>query len=289
MLPQSVIELLNSAFPTMSISAPTATVGGFSHQAALLMIGEQRCVVKAADTPTKRADLRREAQMLALLQGRGLPTPALLTLIEQPPWTVAVLHASAGAQGLQILVHAPAEREPMYRALGNLLATVHRMPLAQPPTPDWRLAERFRQVLAALPTLTLDSALRDDLQTSLKHPAWQSAACLVHGDAGAHNLLWDGQITALLDWEWSGWGNPLLDLAWVYWTMRWRNVPNQLWPAFLAGYGHTSPLGSGDGGALRALALGQIAGLLVRVHDQPDAWMEWLRRARWTMALPFPD
>jgi len=286
MLPQSVIELLNRAFPAVPIGAPTTTTGGFSHQTALLLIGEQRCVVKAADTPTKRADLRREAQMLALLQGHGLPTPALLTLVEESPWTVAVQCASAGAHGLQILL-APAEREPLYRALGGLLARVHRMPLTQPPAPDWRLAERFRRVLATLPTLALDPALRGELRTSLEHPAWQSAACLVHGDAGAHNLLWDGQISALFDWEWSGWGNPLLDLAWVYWTMRWRNVPDQLWPAFLAEYGH-APLGSGDGGALRALALGQIAGLLVRVQDQPEAWAEWLRRARWTMALPFP-
>lgn len=161
------------------------------------------------------------------------------------------------------------------------------LPLAQPPAPEWRLAERFRRVLTALPTLALETALHDELQTSLEHPAWRAAACLVHGDAGAHNLLWDGQITALFDWEWSGWGNPLLDLAWVYWTMRWRNVPDQLWPIFLAGYGHTPP-GTIDGGGLRALALGQIAGLLVRVHDQPDAWAEWLRRARWTIALPFP-
>lgn len=122
MLPQCVIELLNEAFPAVPISAPTATSGGFSHQTALLTIGEQRCAVKAADTPTKRAELRREAQMLTLLQGRGLPTPALLTLIEASPWTVVVLRASAGVHGLQVLLQAPAEQERMYHALGKMNA-----------------------------------------------------------------------------------------------------------------------------------------------------------------------
>jgi aminoglycoside phosphotransferase (APT) family kinase protein len=115
------------------------------------------------------------------------------------------------------------------------------------------------------------------------------ATCLVHGDAGLHNLLWDGSIAALLDWEWGGAGNPLLDLAWVGWTMRWRQLPGHLWPAFLAAYMSLEPpdlVITPD--ALRALALGQIAGILVRVAGQPAAWEEWLRRARWTLSLSWP-
>jgi hypothetical protein len=39
--------------------------------------------------------------------------------------------------------------------------------------------------------------------------------------------------------------------------------------------------------ALRALALGQIAGILAQVSGQPGVWEEWVRRARWTLQLTF--
>jgi aminoglycoside phosphotransferase (APT) family kinase protein len=100
-------------------------------------------------------------------------------------------------------------------------------------------------------------------------------------------VLWQGRITGLLDWEWAGWGNPLLDLSWVFWTMRWRSVPETMWPVFLAGYGQL-PDGEWSDTALRALALGQIAGILARVSERDDARQEWLRRARWTLDLKFP-
>jgi aminoglycoside phosphotransferase (APT) family kinase protein len=145
--------------------------------------------------------------------------------------------------------------------------------------------------LAALPDLALDAGLREELAASLVHSAWRPAAPrLVHGDAGLHNLLWDGRITALLDWEWAGCGPPLLDLAWVYWTMRWRSLPGQLWHTFLRAYGPGPALAAVDiPGALRALALGQVAGILARSTGEPAAWAEWLRRVHWTLALDFPE
>jgi aminoglycoside phosphotransferase (APT) family kinase protein len=105
---------------------------------------------------------------------------------------------------------------------------------------------------------------------------------LVHGDPGAHNLLWDGQLTALLDWEWAGLGDPLTDLAWVCWTLRFRQVAAPVRAAFLAAYGLPEP----NRADLRDLALAQIAAILVRVADQPEASAEWLRRLDWTLNLP---
>ena len=148
----------------------------------------------------------------------------------------------------------------------------------------------MRHALERLPALELESDLRDGLREALEHPIWHAQPHgLAHGDAGLHNLLWDGRITALLDWEWAGWGTPLLDLAWLYWTIQWRRLPPALWHSFLAGYDAGPALARGAApDEMRALVLGQIASILVRTNSQPTAWEEWLRRLGWTKGIAFP-
>jgi aminoglycoside phosphotransferase (APT) family kinase protein len=289
MIPAEVIELLQTAFPGQQIGDLAPTSGGFSNITAHVTIGDERCVVKAATAPIKRADVRREARVLAQLHASGLPIPALLALAEDEHWTVAVTRFVAGEHGLRVLQRAPTELEPLYSALGRLLAAVHRTPLAAA-DPTLRLAERAEQIHAIILTLGLEAGPGEPLIASLEHPVWRSQpGGLVHGDAGLHNLLWDGRITALLDWEWAGLGSPLLDLAWLYWTMRWRDLPPALWRTFLAGYSGGPALACGGSPeALRALALGQIVGILARVQEQPAAREEWLRRLRWTLGMKFP-
>jgi aminoglycoside phosphotransferase (APT) family kinase protein len=286
MLPTHILNLLRAAFPGQSIGDLAATSGGFSNLTAIAMIGGERGVVKAATAPLKRADVRREAQVLRLLRDQALPTPALLALAEDDTWTIAVTRYVAGEHGLALLSRAPDQLDALYHALGELLAQVHRLPLAGAPP----LAERLDHALASLPSLEIEPDLLAALRAALEHPIWRSQPPgLAHGDAGLHNLLWDGRITALLDWEWSGWGAPLLDLAWLAWTIRWRNLPASLWQRALVGYGDGPALANGAAPEeLRALALGQIASILARAQGQPSAWDEWQRRLRWTLELEFP-
>lgn len=289
MLPDQVLALVAAAFPGQPIGEVTSTEGGFSHHSALATIGARRCAIKAATDGAKRADVRHEARMLALLGGHALPSPELLALSESDAWTVTVSAAIAGRNGIHL--YQQTELLPLaYHKLGELLSSVHSTPIA-PPDPKLLLAERFRQVQEHLPNLGLEPKLLDVLTASLAHPVWQPAnPRLVHGDAGLHNVLWDGHINALLDWEWSGWGNPLLDVAWVYWTIRWRAVAPALWNVFLSSYqaafAEAVPT---DSASLGALVFGQIAGILVRARQQPAARAEWLRRAYWTLTLQFPE
>jgi aminoglycoside phosphotransferase (APT) family kinase protein len=283
------LDLIATAFPDASIDGLAPTSGGFSHQSTYVTIDGRRCVVKAACIAHRRAALRHEAHILQLLRGSGLPAPTLLALAEDDGWTIEVQGFVAGTHGLQVLAERPADLEQIYDELGRLLAAIHGAGLAAPdpePRSDTAIA-----TLAALPDLALDAGLREELAASLAHSAWRPAAPrLVHGDAGLHNLLWDGRITALLDWEWAGCGPPLLDLAWVYWTMRWRSLPIQLWDTFLRAYGPGPAIAAGGvPGELRALALGQVACILANSRYEPTAWAEWLRRARWTLALDIPE
>ena len=283
------LDLLSSAFPGAPIGDLAPTSGGFSHQSAYATIGGERCVVKAARAAHRRAALRREARILQVLSGSGLPAPTLLALAEDGDATVEVQSFVAGVPGLQVLAETPADLEQIYGALGRLLNMLHSTPLGMP-DPELR-SDRASAALAALPGLALNTNMRAELAASLAHPAWRPATpSLIHGDVGLHNVLWDGRITALLDWEWAGWGQPLLDLAWVYWTMRWRSLPGHLWHTLLRAYGRGPAVaGASVPGALRALALGQIAGILARSRSEPVAWAEWLRRAHWTLALDIPE
>jgi aminoglycoside phosphotransferase (APT) family kinase protein len=288
MLPAPVISLLQAAFPGQPIGDFAATTGGFSNLTAIATIGSQRCVIKAAATTLKRADVRREATMLRLLHASELPIPRQLALVEDDQWTIAVTRWLAGQHGLAMLERAPEQLDSLYRALGSLLASIHRTPMAAPVDAP-QLEERRHAALARLPALELDSALSAALLEALEHPIWHAQPRgLAHGDAGLHNMLWDGRITAMLDWEWAGWGTPLLDMAWLYWTIQWRRLPSALWQSLLAGYGAGPALANGAAqDELRALALGQIASIMTRAQGQPSTWEEWQRRLHWTLGLAF--
>src|SRR5262245_9654189 len=165
MLPQPVLDLLTSHY-----GAPPGelapTYGGFSHHSALATIAGRRCVVKAAESAAKRADLRHEAGVLELLRGSGLPAPALLALAEDAIWTVEVLEFVPGDNGLHILASQPAALDLVYGALGHTLAAVHSLALA-PPAQDMLLAERTRRLQAALAGLPIEDGLRAALAAGL--------------------------------------------------------------------------------------------------------------------------
>lgn len=284
LLPPDVRDLLAGAFADTPITAVTPTFGGFSNLTVAATIGEQACVIKAATRLTKRADVRREARLLGILAARGLPTPHLLRLIDAAEWTIAVTAAAPGLNGLLVLQQNAAVLPQLYRLLGGALAQVHQVTL--PDDDDVSLAQRVLATSAQLPQLALDPPLHTILAASLEHPIWRAEPIhLVHGDLGLHNLLWDGAQLTLLDWEWASRGPSLLDLAWLRWTLRWRDLPDSLWAAFAHAYAAAAPFAALDAAAARALMLGQIAMILGRVRGQPVA-AEWQRRARWTQGLP---
>lgn len=282
--PDQALELLARAFPGQGVSELAPAQGGFSHHSALASIGRRRCFVKAAELPAKRASLRHEAAALGALAGRGLAAPQLLALLDEHSWTIEVMAALPGASGVLLYAEPPGVAMAALSGLASLLAATHVLDVPAP-NPDALHAARGARALDALTDLSLPSALRVALTASLEHPVWRPGTTqMSHGDAGLHNLIWGGGY-ALVDWEWAGWGEPLLDLAWVWWTLRWRGAPPERWAGFLAAYRAARPIEEPDPDSLYALALGQIAGILARVRDEPAAYAEWLRRAEWTLGL----
>jgi aminoglycoside phosphotransferase (APT) family kinase protein len=282
-----VCNLLESAFPGALISDITPTIGGYSNLTIALRINTIPYILKAANTPHKYIDLHHESQVLTLLDTSDLPIAQLQSVLQDTTWLVVLLNRLPGINGIQYLTHPAAtdvqsDIHGLFRELGALLSRVHQIEV---PTlqydPFFSLALRAAAARNELATLGLPEHLRAVLVNSLNYLATLNHYTqLIHGDPGAHNILWDNRITGLLDWEWAAIGDPCFDLAWVCWTIRFRRLPATVRATFLNAYTGTIP----HPDQIRSLALAQIAMILVRVQYQPAAYAEWRRRLDWTLA-----
>lgn len=146
-------------------------------------IGDTRVVVKTYQGPDRHERFDREHAMLRDLQGH-LPVPPLIDA-RQGSLTMEFVEGIHG-QDLLDAGHAV----PVLRACGLTLNQIH--------------------------------TVRADTLPAIQRPS-PAGGVLVHGDYGPNNLLINPttrQVTAILDWEWCHWGEPIEDLAWCEWIVR---------------------------------------------------------------------
>lgn len=80
-----------------------------------------------------------------------------------------------------------------------------------------------------------------DLDPRMLDPAAGHGVVVRHGDFGPNNVLIDDErVTAVLDWEFSGTGEAIADVAWCEWIVRMHHpdAVSEL-PAFFQAYGWT--------------------------------------------------
>jgi aminoglycoside phosphotransferase (APT) family kinase protein len=114
------------------------------------------------------------------------------------------------------------DRRALARAIGREMALIHaiRPPqadlafLGEPPAQS--MAHEIALMRAALDTLRLvRPALEWGLRWLEERAPPSRAITLVHRDFRTGNyMVDDGGLTAVLDWEFAGWGDPMLDLGW---------------------------------------------------------------------------
>ncbi len=285
-----VRSAIERAFPDEVLGAATPTFGGYSNLSVVLPLGARLVVAKIAHTQAKRADVRREAYVLRLLQGSALPIPHLIALLEAENNTIELLDYIDGTNGMRFFGAHQEQLPALFAAVGQTLAAVHGHSFdAAAGDHDLDLMARYDQVRRSLAASGLPAHINAAFLDALHHPIWQQTAeQLVHGDAGLHNILWDGRLRALLDWEWAGRGLPLLDLAWTAWIVRFRELSPALWQAFLSAYTASHPLPKATSEEVRALALGQVAAIISRAVLGSWSHGEWLRRAELSLAFDFP-
>jgi aminoglycoside phosphotransferase (APT) family kinase protein len=266
-----------------------STIGGFSNTTFSTTLDGHNVVVKANSDSDKRADLRREAAFLRFLNDTTIPSPFLRGMENDDEWTMLITDEIVGESGFNLAQRGDSEElRHGGRELGRLMSLVHTQPLSPLDISDalgLDVAARWlaaRSEMGQLPELSSN--------VSLVHPALRSGMALIHGDAGLHNTLWsDGRLVALIDWEFAGFGNPLGDVAWAWWSLTFRRLPGA-WGAFVDGYrADRLELLGWSADAIRELVRAQMMLLLSRTTPESSARKEWLRRIGSLHQLPTPS
>lgn len=276
------------------------TFGGFSNLTYSGVTSSGRSVVvKAASSDAKRADVRREQKVLGLLKDRGLPIPELLGTAENDQWTLNVLSFIDGTPGLRVIQSGDVtDLSKRGALLGVLLQRVHATAPRPVNDPDLDAGERLFALRPALHarvgSLDLDDGTIAVLDRSFDCPVLRKGVALIHGDSGFHNTLWSKRgrtaITGLIDWEWSGWGTPLLDLSWLWWALRFRHAPSEVWQAVTHAYGEWAIRAMDwSGPNVIALVRVQMASILLRTEPGSAAEAEWCSRIKRLTLLTVPE
>ncbi len=285
-VPMAVLDTVRALTGSAEIGTPSATFGGNSNLSFFTRIDGRDLVVKAATSPLKRDDLRREARILsrlADLDGSSLPVPVLVAHGEGDGVTLTALDVLIGEHGL-VAVQRGSGLAARAAVMGRLLRNVHTA--APVPDPDRAsdLSHRAASAVGELAALGLDATITSAMVAALGAPVLRRGVAFVHGDFGFHNTLWtpseDGRLSGLFDWEFAGWGNPLTDIAWFWWTLRNRSVSGDVWAAFAESYGPEALAALGFEAHRDAMVRAQMVQLLVRTLPGSEARGVWLDRWR---------
>lgn len=144
----------------------------------------RRVVVRHRPTPEQRLSITQEYELLLALHADGLPVPRPLLL-----WAADTMVMERVEGTTTLPAHGPV-------AMAEVLTTIH--------------AHRGRACDGLRP--------REDPSTVLDAigvpPPPPTAACLLHGDYWAANVIWrDDRLVAVIDWEDAAVGDPLSDVA----------------------------------------------------------------------------
>lgn len=192
--------------------------------------GTHRAVLRT-DAPAAVAVSHGRAEEFALLQlahGLGMTVPEPIALCRDPALLGApffVVARVAGSADARRIVRDPAVESlgpALARRLGAELARLHevrpgdpRLAFLGPPPADAARARiaAYRSYLDAMDAAepALEWALRR-LERTAPPP---EPPVLCHFDFRMGNMMVaNGALTAILDWEFAGWGDPREDLAW---------------------------------------------------------------------------
>jgi aminoglycoside phosphotransferase (APT) family kinase protein len=197
---------------------------GFTYWVDIHRGGEKRRYVLRLTPPGARpagpADVARQGRIMAALNARGLPVPAIPAVSDQPvvDGRPFVLMEAVGGDRIELV--APREKPLEVAASAvEVLHRLHALPVAatgigeEEPMPLAGEMMRWAWLMErSAPDLTGRASELGGLLA--EHVPSERAPTLVHGDYHMGNLLFHGsEVAAVLDWEIAQIGQPLLDLG----------------------------------------------------------------------------
>ena len=217
--------------------------GGQSNPTYRVTAGEHRWVLRRKPPGVLLASahaIEREYRVMAALAGSGVPVPRMHALCEDPavigsPFFVmdfveGRVFADPALPGL-----ANEQRGAIYDEMNRVIAALHGVDLQAAGLADYgrpqnylaRQIDRWTRQYRASETERIDAMERLIDWLPAHRPEGDETA-LVHGDFRIDNLIFhptEPRVLAVLDWELSTLGHPLVDLA--YHGMAWRVTPTE--------------------------------------------------------------
>ena len=169
--------------------------------------------------------LRREANICKALRPLGIPVPALLAWNEDHH--AALFSRERGRADIDALENPQQQRRVMENFI-DIIARVHQLDeselglgdlLGDKPTTAAECAlddvDRQLQQFEGFLSSYTDPLTSYAMQWLRRHaPEHVARISLVQGDTGPVNFMFEGdKVTAVVDWEWGHWGDPMEDLG----------------------------------------------------------------------------
>lgn len=221
----------------------------------------QHELVLRTDSPSGLAVSLGRAEEFAVLKvafaaGVTVPEPLWLYRDSGAPGGLGkdfyLMRKAEGSAAARPLVRGELSAEARDALLAELGAELARLHVVRPPvagldflplpdgTPALSRVKEYRRLIDAIgrPQPTLEWALR---WLELNAPA-RTEVTLTHGDFRTGNyMVADGHLSAVLDWEFAGWSDPLEDIGWLC-ARCWRFGA---WEHEVGGIGGTAALARG--------------------------------------------
>ena len=91
-----------------------------------------------------------------------------------------------------------------------------------------------------------------------------------------------------MDWEWTGWGNPLQDISNVLWfvNLHYPNLCHELSNIFLDSYCTYNNIKISED-YIKAFCISKCINILNIIKDDINNKNEWIKRLKWTIERNF--